>query len=90
MEHEKDEPRLIPREKDEGGKLSPLGRGASPGTSVEGGPLTASGIAGQHGHQSANAKGGPGGMLHRENEDAVQSTRDAPQGTSSTANNEKA
>jgi hypothetical protein len=76
MDHEKDDPRTIPREKDEKGALSPLGRGADPGTSVEGGPLGAAGPGGQHGHASANAKGGPAGILHRENEDAAQSTRD--------------
>lgn len=71
---ERPDPRMIPRE-GEDASVSPLGRGADPGTSVEGGPISASGIAGQHGRQSANAKGGPEGMLHRENEDAEQRTR---------------
>lgn len=75
MDREKKDPRMIPREKDDR-SLSPLGRGADPGTSVEGGPIEGSGIGGQHGHQSANAKGGPEGVLHRENEDAVQSSRE--------------
>lgn len=75
MEHEKDDPRSIPREKDDE-HVSPLGRGADPGTSVEGGPIEGSGIGGQHGHRSAGAKGGPEGILHRENEDAVQQARD--------------
>lgn len=75
MEHERDDPDMIPPEKDDK-RLSPLGRGANPGTSVEGGPLGAEGIGGQHGHASADAKGGPEGQLHRENEDAVQSARD--------------
>lgn len=75
MDAEKDDPKMIPREKDDR-KLSPLGRGARPGTSVEGGPPTAEGVGGQHGHASANAKGGPEGALHRENEDAVQDARE--------------
>ena len=75
MENEKPDPRMIPREKDDEAP-SPLGRGADPGTSVEGGPISAKGPGGQHGHQSASAKGGPEGMLHRENEDAVQSSRE--------------
>ncbi|HUR68615.1 MAG TPA: hypothetical protein VM370_05155 [Candidatus Thermoplasmatota archaeon] len=75
METEKKDPRMIPREKDDDA-LSPLGRGADPGTSVEGGPIQASGPGGLHGAQTPRAKGGPEGMLHRENEDAVQSARD--------------
>lgn len=62
---------MIPREDE----ASPLGRGANPGTSVEGGPVRAEGVAGQHGLASAKAKGGPEGMVHRENEDADQTTR---------------
>lgn len=75
MDPEKDDPRTIPRERDDKA-VSPLGRGADPGTSVEGGPIEAEGPHGQHGHQSAKAKGGPEGLLHRENEDAVQSARE--------------
>lgn len=69
---------------------SPLGRGANPGTSLEGGPLSASGIAGQHGHQSANARGGPDGMVSRENEDMMQPVRGSPVGHASSANDESA
>ena len=76
---------MIPREQDKKG-LSPLGRGAHPGTSVEGGPLEATGPGGQHGHQSANAKGGPEGTLHRENEDAAQGARDEARGQDAGAN----
>jgi hypothetical protein len=75
MDAEKKDPRMIPREKDER-NTSPLGRGADPGTSVESGPIEGVGPAGQHGHQSANAKGGPEGQLHRENEDAEQRSRE--------------
>lgn len=75
MEHEKDDPRTIPRAKDDE-TASPLGRGADPGASVDVGPPEAQGIGGQHGHQSSNARGGPEGMLHRENEDAGQGARD--------------
>lgn len=75
MDHEKKDPRMIPREKDDK-SLSPLGRGADPGSAIEGGPIEGTGIAGQHGHQSSNAKGGPEGLVHRENEDAMQRERD--------------
>lgn len=72
VDTEKDDPRTIPR-RDE--KASPLGRGADPGTSVEGGSPDARGPAGPHGMNVPGEKGGPEGMLHRENEDAVPKAR---------------
>ena len=56
---------------------SPLGRGAAPGTSVDVGPLTPSegGVAGLHGMGVPNARGGPDGMVARENEDSKQTAR---------------
>lgn len=63
----------MPTRKDK--RASPLGRGANPGTSVEGGPIEAEGPGGLHGHQSPGAKGGPSGLVHRENEDAKTTSR---------------
>ena len=57
-------------------RASPLGRGANPGTSVEGGPIAGTGIAGLHGHAVPHEKGGPDGMVTRENEDSVTTARE--------------
>lgn len=70
---ERPEKNMPPREDDP--HATPLGRGANPGTSVEGGPIAGSGIAGQHGHQVPGERGGPAGMADRENEDAKTTAR---------------
>jgi hypothetical protein len=75
-----DRPETTRAERDDP-RASPLGRGADPGPSVETGPLTASGTggaAGPHGMGVPDEKGGPEGMLHRENEDAVPTARRDP------------
>lgn len=72
-----DRPETTRAERDDP-RASPVGRGANPGTSVETGPLTASGSggpAGLHGMGVPDEKGGPEGMLHRENEDSVPAAR---------------
>lgn len=80
MDSEKPDPKTIPRERDERGDASPLGRGADPG--IAGGDTTpipsgGSSIAGQRGANLPGARGGPEGMVDRENEDTMQSSRDA-------------
>lgn len=89
VDHEKPDPKLIPRERDERGDASPLGRGAAPGTAGEDtAPLPAGGasIAGQRGATLPGARGGPEGELDRENEDARQTRRETPEGQASSAN----
>ena len=65
------EPAQDPRD----ARASPRGRGANPGTSVEGGPIEASGIGGLHGANVPGERGGPDGMVSRENEDSVPAAR---------------
>lgn len=66
-----------PREEDP--HATPLGRGADPGEvrgthPLSGGPS----VAGRRGHGVAGERGGPGGFVDRENEDARQEARDGP------------
>ena len=74
-------PERKPEERKADPQLSPLGRGANPGASVETGPLTEPGsgaIAGQRGLGVAGEKGGPAGMETRENEDDAPLARRDP------------
>ena len=75
-----DRPEPMRAERDDP-RVSPLGRGANPGTSVEMGPLTDSAngsVAGQRGMGVPNERGGPDGMVSRENEDSVPAARRDP------------
>lgn len=67
--------RAEPAQDPKDARASPLGRGANPGTSVEGGPIEATGIAGLHGANVPGERGGPDGMISRENEDSVPAAR---------------
>lgn len=89
MDSEKPDPRTIPRERDERDDPSPLGRGAAPGTAGNDTAALPSGdasIGGPHGASVPGARGGPSGEIDRENEDAKQTTRDAPRGHASSDN----
>lgn len=89
VDHEKPDPKLIPRERDERGDPSPLGRGAAPGTAgADTAPVPSGGasIAGQRGANIPGARGGPEGAEDRENEDVRQARRDAPEGHDASAN----
>lgn len=68
---------------------SPLGRGANPGEVADTYPLSdrQGSVAGQRGANIPNARGGPEGMLDRENEDVKPTARrGATEGTNAEGN----
>lgn len=85
MDAEKPDTNTPMREK-KGEGLSPLGRGANPGAHDPAGALDGPSIAGQRGMQTPNARGGPSGMIDRENEDSMQARRDPEQGYDAATN----
>lgn len=73
MRRERPDPNMIPREDP---YASPLGRGANPGPHADTAPLSGGpSIAGLRGQGVPGERGGPDGMVSRENEDVPHTAR---------------
>ena len=85
MDTERPDTNTPVREKDDE-NVSPLGRGANPGSHDPAGAIDGPSIAGQRGMGTQGQRGGHSGLVDRENEDSMQARRDPSTGYDSAEN----